>query len=96
MREDMTLIAQITDLHLRPRGKKAYGVVDTEAMMRAGVAAIKAQPVQPDHGKGGAHRAGECDETGSVTRGQVRLLNERDAQDAADRRQPHARRGRLA
>jgi len=44
----MTLIAQITDLHIRPSGKKAYGVVDTEAMLRAGVAAIAAQPVKPD------------------------------------------------
>src|SRR2546430_602607 len=25
----MTLIAQITDMHIRPSGKKAYGVVDT-------------------------------------------------------------------
>ena len=24
----MTLIAQITDLHIRPLGKKAYGLVD--------------------------------------------------------------------
>ena len=28
------LIAQITDLHIRPSGKKAYGLVDTEAMLR--------------------------------------------------------------
>ncbi len=44
----MTLIAQITDMHIRPSGKKAYGVVDTEAMLRAGIAAITAQPVKPD------------------------------------------------
>ena len=44
----MTLIAQITDLHIRPSGKKAYGVVDTEAMLRAAVASILAQPKRPD------------------------------------------------
>jgi 3',5'-cyclic AMP phosphodiesterase CpdA len=44
----MTLIAQITDLHIRPPGKKAYGVVDTEAMLRAAVASILAQPMKPD------------------------------------------------
>ena len=44
----MTLIAQITDLHIRPSGKKAYGVVDTEAMLRAAVASILAQPMKPD------------------------------------------------
>jgi Icc protein len=44
----MTLIAQITDMHIRPSGKKAYGVVDTEAMLRAAVASIAAQPLQPD------------------------------------------------
>ena len=44
----MTLIAQITDMHIRPSGKKAYGVVDTEAMLRAAVASIAAQPKQPD------------------------------------------------
>ena len=44
----MTLIAQITDMHIRPSGKKAYGVVDTEAMLRAAVASIAAQPRQPD------------------------------------------------
>ena len=44
----MTLIAQITDLHMRPSGKKAYGVVDTEAMLRAAVDSILAQPKKPD------------------------------------------------
>jgi Icc protein len=44
----MTLIAQITDMHIRPSGKKAYGVVDTEAMLRAAVASIAAQPLKPD------------------------------------------------
>jgi len=44
----MTLIAQITDMHIRPSGKRAYGVVDTEAMLRAAVASIAAQPRQPD------------------------------------------------
>jgi 3',5'-cyclic AMP phosphodiesterase CpdA len=44
----MTLIAQITDLHIRPPGKKAYGIVDTEAMLRAAVASILAQPLKPD------------------------------------------------
>jgi 3',5'-cyclic AMP phosphodiesterase CpdA len=44
----MTLIAQITDMHIRPSGKKAYGVVDTEAMLRAAVRTIAAQPRQPD------------------------------------------------
>ena len=44
----MTLIAQITDLHIRPSGKKAYGVVDTEAMLRAAVDSILAQPKKPD------------------------------------------------
>src|SRR5262249_56368053 len=44
----MTLIAQITDMHVRPPGKKAYGVVDTEAMLRAAVASILAQPLRPD------------------------------------------------
>ena len=43
-----TLIAQITDMHIRPPGKKAYGVVDTEAMLRAAVASILAQNRRPD------------------------------------------------
>ena len=44
----MTLIAQITDMHIRPSGKKAYQVVDTEAMLRAAVSSILAQPKKPD------------------------------------------------
>src|ERR1700754_97193 len=44
----MTLIAQITDMHIRPAGKKAYQVVDTEAMLRAAVSSILAQPKKPD------------------------------------------------
>src|SRR3954467_1190248 len=47
-RGTIMLIAQITDLHIRPPGKKAYGVVDTEAMLRAAVASILAQPLKPD------------------------------------------------
>jgi len=42
------LIAQITDMHMRPSGKKAYGVVDTEAMLRAAVASILDLPRKPD------------------------------------------------
>lgn len=44
----MTLIAQITDMHIRPSGKKAYGVVDTETMMRAAVASLLAEKRRPD------------------------------------------------
>jgi len=44
----MLLVAQITDMHIRPSGKKAYGVVDTEAMLRAAVKSILAQNRQPD------------------------------------------------
>ena len=29
------MIAQITDMHVRPRGKIAYGRVDTNAMLRS-------------------------------------------------------------
>ena len=38
------IIAQITDFHVRPRGKLAYGVVDTNAMLAAAVATIEAMP----------------------------------------------------
>ena len=34
------IIAQITDFHVRPRGKVAYGVVDTNAMLEAAVAVL--------------------------------------------------------
>lgn len=42
------LIAQITDLHVRPRGKRAYGVVDSNAMLAATVEAISNLPRLPD------------------------------------------------
>lgn len=42
------LIAQITDMHVQPSGKKVYGVVDTEAMLRAAVDSIVALPRRPD------------------------------------------------
>ena len=42
------IIAQITDFHVRPRGKLAYGVVDTNAMLAAAVATIEAMPRRPD------------------------------------------------
>lgn len=42
------LIAQISDLHIKPAGEKAYGVVDTEAALKACVAAIMALPRRPD------------------------------------------------
>jgi Icc protein len=42
------LIAQITDLHVRPRGKLAYERVDTNAMLQAAVATIEGLPRKPD------------------------------------------------
>ena len=42
------IVAQITDLHIRPPGKKAYGRVDTNAMLAAAVAAIEELPRKPD------------------------------------------------
>ena len=42
------MIAQITDLHVRPRGKVAYERVDTNTMLEAAVAAIEALPRKPD------------------------------------------------
>ena len=42
------MIAQITDMHIRPRGKIAYGRVDTNAMLEAAVATIEALPRKPD------------------------------------------------
>ncbi len=42
------IIAQITDLHVRPRGRVAYGIVDTNAMLAATVSAIAALPRCPD------------------------------------------------
>ena len=42
------MIAQITDLHVRPRGKVAYERVDTNAMLEAAVGAIESLPRKPD------------------------------------------------
>ena len=42
------LIAQITDLHVRPEGTLAYGRVDTNAMLRACVQSLLALPRRPD------------------------------------------------
>jgi Icc protein len=42
------LIAQITDLHVRPEGKRAYGRVETNAMLRAAVDAILRLDRRPD------------------------------------------------
>jgi len=42
------IIAQITDLHVCPRGVLAYGSVDTNAMLRRAVAAIAALDPAPD------------------------------------------------
>lgn len=42
------IVAQITDMHVRPRGKIAYGRVDTNAMLGAAVAALEALPRRPD------------------------------------------------
>jgi 3',5'-cyclic AMP phosphodiesterase CpdA len=42
------MIAQITDMHVRPRGKIAYGRVDTNAMLEAAVATLEGLPRKPD------------------------------------------------
>jgi 3',5'-cyclic AMP phosphodiesterase CpdA len=42
------IIAQISDLHVRPRGRTAYGDVDTNAMLERAVAAIRALTRVPD------------------------------------------------
>lgn len=42
------IVAQITDMHIRPRGKIAYGRVDSNAMLAAAVAALEALPRRPD------------------------------------------------
>jgi len=42
------MIAQITDMHIRPRGRIAYGRVDTNAMLAAAVATLEALPRKPD------------------------------------------------
>lgn len=42
------IIAQISDLHVQPAGKKAYGIVDTNALLRAAVAHLNRLRPQPD------------------------------------------------
>jgi 3',5'-cyclic AMP phosphodiesterase CpdA len=42
------LIAQITDMHVRPSGRIAYGRVDTNAMLEAAVATLEDLPRKPD------------------------------------------------
>jgi Icc protein len=42
------IIAQITDFHVRPPGVRAYGGIDTNAMLRRAVAAIAALDPLPD------------------------------------------------
>jgi 3',5'-cyclic AMP phosphodiesterase CpdA len=42
------ILAQLTDLHITPRGNRAYRVVDTEACLRAAVAAVAALNPAPD------------------------------------------------
>jgi 3',5'-cyclic AMP phosphodiesterase CpdA len=42
------IIAQITDLHARPPGVRAYAGIDTNAMMRSAVAAIGRLDPRPD------------------------------------------------
>ena len=42
------IIAQITDFHIRPRGKMAYRVVDTASCLAAAVAALAALEPRPD------------------------------------------------
>ncbi len=42
------IIAQITDLHVRPRGRLAYDRVDTNAMLKATVAALMKSERRPD------------------------------------------------
>ena len=42
------LVAQITDLHVRPKGKAAYGIVDTEAHLRRLIATLNDLDPKPD------------------------------------------------
>ena len=42
------LIAQITDLHVRPAGRTANGFVEVNAMLEAAVAALMAETLRPD------------------------------------------------
>lgn len=44
----MTLIAQLSDLHIREPGRLAYGRLDTAPFLRAAVEAIGALPQAPD------------------------------------------------
>lgn len=44
----MTLLVQITDTHILPRGELLYGEVDTAEHLRASVAEINAMEPQPD------------------------------------------------
>lgn len=44
----MTLLAQLTDLHIREPGRLAYGRLDTAPYLRAAVAALNALPQRPD------------------------------------------------
>jgi Icc protein len=42
------IIAQITDLHVQPEGEKAYGLVDTNALLKAAIAQLNRLIPQPD------------------------------------------------
>jgi 3',5'-cyclic AMP phosphodiesterase CpdA len=42
------ILAQITDPHLRPRGRLAYGVIDTEAALRRAVQTLATLVPEPD------------------------------------------------
>lgn len=44
----MLIIAQLSDFHVRPRGRTAYGDVDTNAMFRDAVDAVLRMDPQPD------------------------------------------------
>ena len=42
------ILAQITDPHLRPRGRLAYGVIDTEAALRRAIQTLATLVPEPD------------------------------------------------
>lgn len=42
------ILAQITDPHLRPRGRLAYGVIDTEAALRRAIETLATLVPEPD------------------------------------------------
>ena len=42
-----TLVAQLTDLHIREPGRLAYGRLDTAPYLRAAVQALRQLPQQP-------------------------------------------------